>query len=194
MWRGYGANGNGVAIVFDTGQMEAVEQSALIIAPVAYASNEARLRWLEELILKFARILGGSEIPNELLYVAANNLFERIKQFALYSKHHGFKEENEWRVVYFPDRDPEQKLKPMFGYWISGQGLEPKLKFKVEPMAGMVGKGLSLDTIIDQIILGPSSSSPLALNALKRMVQANRPALTRKVWPSTIPFRPISNR
>jgi hypothetical protein len=30
--------------------------------------------------------------------------------FALFTKHHGFKEEKEWRIVYHPDNDREKKI------------------------------------------------------------------------------------
>ena len=42
MWRGYGSNGNGAAIVFDTGQLRVVENAPLIIARVHYGSEIGR--------------------------------------------------------------------------------------------------------------------------------------------------------
>jgi hypothetical protein len=102
MWRGYGANGNGVAIVFDTAQLRVLETSPLIINAVTYDTTEARLAWLKSLLSRFIEVLGGLEIPNQKLHLAAYSLFERIKLFALFTKHHGFKEEREWRVVYWP--------------------------------------------------------------------------------------------
>jgi hypothetical protein len=71
MWRGYGANGNGVAIVFDTSQLNVLESSPLTIAAVTYGTTEARLTWLQELLSKFVKILSASDIPNEKLHVAA---------------------------------------------------------------------------------------------------------------------------
>ncbi len=193
MWRGYGANGNGVALVFDTAQLESVDSSPLIIAPVVYATTEARMNWLRECLKKFTVILNASNIPDDKLYIAAYLLFERIKLFALFSKHHGFKEENEWRVVYMPDRDTEQKLKPMFHYAIGPRGVEPKLKFKIQPISGMTVSDLSLAKITDRIILGPSISSPVALATMQRMLDVlNQSAFKAKLRASTIPFRAIS--
>lgn len=43
-------------------------------------------------------------------------VFERLKLFALFTKHDGFKEEKEWRVVYLSERDTGKKLRSMLGY------------------------------------------------------------------------------
>ena len=193
MWRGYGANGNGVAIVFDTAKLNVAENSPLIIANVKYATREARMDWLNNLLSTFANILSTADIPNEKLYLAAHSLFERIKLFALYTKHQGFKEEDEWRIVYLPERDREKKLEPMFHYSINSRGIEPKLRFKVLPIEGLTADDLSIAKITDRIILGPSISSPIAIASIKRMFDLlKQPDLKSKVCASTIPFRAIS--
>jgi len=192
MWRGYGANGNGVAIVFDTAQLTALQSSPLIIAEVSYDTREARRAWLENKLASFEGLLANADIPDDKVYIAAYALFERIKLFALFSKHRGFSEENEWRVVYLPDRDNEKRLQPMFHYWIGSRGVEPKLKFKVQPMAGFTADDLSLAKITDRIILGPSISSPLAHASVLRMLDILKQAeLKSKLRVSTIPFRAI---
>lgn len=193
MWRGYGANGNGVAIVIDTAQLNVLDGSPLIVAAVTYDTTDARVKWLQELLSKFVGILSAAEIPNEKLHFAAYSLFERIKQFALFTKHHGFKEEKEWRVVYMPDRDHDEKLEPMFHYAIGPRGVEPKLKFKVLPLEGVTAADLSLTKIIERIIMGPTSSSPLASASARRMFDLlKHPDLKPKLRASTIPFRPMS--
>ncbi|OKO69371.1 DUF2971 domain-containing protein [Bradyrhizobium sp. AS23.2] len=192
MWRGYGANGNGVAIVFDTAQLTSLGSSPLIIAKVSYETNQARLAWLQNTMASFEALLAGANIPDEKLYLAAHTLFERIKMFALFSKHRGFIEEQEWRVVYLPDRDKEQKLHSMFHYWIGPRGVEPKLRFKVQPIPKFTADDLSLNKITDRIILGPSISSPLARVSMDRMLNIlNQPELKSKLRISTIPFRAI---
>ena len=42
MWRGYGANGNGVAIVIDTAQLDLIDRSPLIVGSVSYGTAEFR--------------------------------------------------------------------------------------------------------------------------------------------------------
>jgi hypothetical protein len=167
MWRGYGCNGNGVAIVFDTAKVSVMHESPLIIAKVNYASTEGRIEWLNDLILKFATILNNTSISDDkLLYLAALELFERIKIFALFTKHDGFKEEREWRIVYLVNRDRDKKLEPMFNYWIGPNGIQPKLHLKVNELSA----DLSLTKLVDRIILGPSISLPMAKATIFRML------------------------
>lgn len=190
MWRGYGGNGNGAAIIFDTGQLRPVEDTPLIIARVHYGSGEERVAWLEEMLSKCSRILREIEIPDDKLYLAAHALFERIKLFALFSKHRGFAEEREWRIVYVRDRDRDNKLASIFHYWIGPRGVEPKLRLKVAPIEGVTSDDLSLEKIVERILLGPSLSSPLARTAVLRMLdRLGKPYLKDKVYASTIPFR-----
>jgi hypothetical protein len=158
MWRGYGANGNGAAIVFDAGQINVSDKTPLIIAQVSYATTQARLDWLRNTLSRFEGLLARANIPDEKLHLAAYALFERIKIFALFTKHRGFIEEDEWRIVYLPDRDQEKRIQSMFHYWIGSRGVEPKLKFKVQPIAGLTADDLSLEKITDRIILGPSTT------------------------------------
>lgn len=160
MWRGYGGNGNGVAIVFDTAQLEHVQGSPLIISKVIYATQEQRVEWLKKKLSDFAIILQKIKVPDEKLYLPAYFLFQRIKLCALFTKHTGFCEEKEWRVVYLIDRDTNNQLTQMCNYSIGSRGIEPKLQFKVAPIGGITPDNLSLSKIIERVILGPSISSP----------------------------------
>jgi hypothetical protein len=44
MWRGYGENGKGAALVFDFSKMPVVDRSPFAFAQVLYASSETRVR------------------------------------------------------------------------------------------------------------------------------------------------------
>jgi hypothetical protein len=192
MWRGYGGNGTGAAIVFDTGKLGVQESSPLIIARVHYASTEERTKWLEQLMERFAELLRAANVPDDQLHVPAYYLFERIKLFALFSKHDGFREEQEWRVVYAPDRDEEQRLAPMFHYSLGPRGAELRLRFKIAPMDGVSDPELSLTKLVNRIILGPSISSILAQRAVTRMLErAGKADMSGIVLASSIPFRPV---
>jgi hypothetical protein len=57
------------------------------------------------LVTQFAGILGSSGLPGDKLAQASYYYFQRLKLFAIFTKHPGFKEENEWRVMYMRDRD-----------------------------------------------------------------------------------------
>jgi Protein of unknown function (DUF2971) len=192
MWRGYGANGNGAAIVIDTAKINVSETTPLIVAQVSYHTREARLDWLRTLLSNFEVLLARADLPDDKLHVAAHALFERIKIFALFTKHRGFIEEDEWRIVYLPDRDPDKKLHSMFHYLIGSRGVEPKLRFKISPVPGLTADDLSLAKITDRIILGPSVASPMARAAVLRMLDIlKQPELKPRLRVSSIPFRAV---
>ena len=81
--------------------------------------------------------MDANEIPDEQLYLGAAALFERVKQIALFTKHSGFREEREWRIVYMSERDDHGKLKAMYHFLNGRRGVEPKLRFRVEPIDGI---------------------------------------------------------
>jgi Protein of unknown function (DUF2971) len=192
MWRGYGSNGHGAAILFDTSKLYPVEDSPLILAKVHYGRYDERLNWFDKTASKFADILTRSQIPDDKVAMASIGLFERLKLFALFTKHHGFKEENEWRVVYLSDRDTDKRLTSKRHYLNGPRGVEPKLRLKIAPMAGVIGPDLSLDKVIASILLGPSISGPLAVKSVERMLEViGKPELKSRLFASSIPFRAI---
>lgn len=100
MWRGYGGNGNGAAIVLDSRKIEYLPGTVpVIISQVTYASTAERKAWVDRKMSEFAALIGKHAVPQEKLYIPIHELFERIKMFALFSKHDGFSEEAEWRIT-----------------------------------------------------------------------------------------------
>jgi hypothetical protein len=191
MWRGYGGNGSGAAIVFDTAKLgDPIQSSALIVGKVRYGTQKERLDWIDKLIQRFAALLRGADLPDEKLYIATYAVFTRLSYYALFSKHRGFHEEREWRVAYLPERDISKALASMCTYEVGPRGVEPKLKLKVQGIEGQTNKGLSLASIIDRILLGPSVSSPVAMSSFLRMLDiAGKSELKGRVRASGIPFR-----
>lgn len=193
MWRAYGGSGNGAALVFNTSFLTGPkDDSPLLIGKVHYASGDQRKAWLEERIRKWCSIIEVAGVPNDKLHLAAHSMFMAIKIYALTSKHHGFSEENEWRLIYLPDRDPTGMLKGNFDYVIGKQGVEPKLKFKIAPLPLKSPEVWTFESILDRIILGPSLSTMLARSSIVRMLQViGKPTFGSKVVSSGIPLRPI---
>ncbi|MBM3562627.1 MAG: DUF2971 domain-containing protein [Alphaproteobacteria bacterium] len=189
MWRGYGANGNGAAIVFDTGKLVPRDGTPLIIARVDYASTDDRRKWIADKIDNLARILSSTSIPDDKLSFPALAFFERLKTFAIFSKHPGFREEREWRAVYKPELDLQKAFTHMIDYAVTSRGIEPKLKFKVQPLPGFIEDDVSLEKVIHRIILGPTISSPLAQASVAKMLDHIAPVLKTHVVASSIPFR-----
>jgi hypothetical protein len=197
MWRGYGAHGNGAALIFNTHFITAPkENSPIALTRVSYASRETRLSWLQAQIEQWCNALmtSSTAIPDDKLYIVAYQFFSLVKLFALKFKHDGFQEEREWRLIYMADRDPQGIfLKERFGYIIGSRGVEPKLKFKIQPLPIDPRDTWTFATILEAIILGPSVASPLARASVVRMLEnMGKADFAKKVISSTIPLRPIN--
>jgi hypothetical protein len=134
-----------------------------------------------------------SDINQTPSYLASYVAFSIVKTHALSTKHAGFAEEKEWRVVYHPDRDAANALRPFLQYNIGDRGVEPKLKYRIGHIAGVTADDLALDRLLDRIILGPSVSSPLARRSVERMLDnIGKPQFKPLLRSSGIPLRPVS--
>jgi Protein of unknown function (DUF2971) len=193
MWRGYGQHGNGAAIVFDPSKITEVPTSPLIISKVSYVKDDQRIAQVQSSLNSWVELTASLALPDDKLYLAAHTAFWLVKTLALVTKHSGFLEEKEWRIIYYPDRDETGALKPFLDYHIGNRGIEPKLKYKVGHVASVSAPDLALERIIERIILGPSLSTPLALRSVQRMLDSiQRPHYKPLLRPSTIPLRPSS--
>lgn len=187
MWRGYGGDGNGVAIVFDMGPLLAA-RSPLLVRQVQYLSYEASEAWMEQKLAQFAATLQDLDGPVEGMQAAASALFERIKLFALFTKHRGFHEEREWRLVYLREHDHAGVFTQQLHYAIGPRGIEPRLRFSTTAL-GTPGAQPSLEQMVRRIILGPVLATPLALRSVVRMLELYQPAWSVRVARSSTPYR-----
>ena len=191
MWRGYGGNGTGAAIVLDTAKLNVYDGSPLILDRVTYARRDERVSWVQSRVALLAERLQQMEPPDDQLHIAAIAFLERLKRFSLFTKDRGFHEENEWRAVYVRERDTQKQLDGMFGYATGRNGILPRLKLRIAPLEGSFAKTFSLSEVVYRIILGPSQSGPLALLTVRRMLeQLGKADLAARVVASTIPYRP----
>jgi len=191
MWRGYGANGSGVALVFKSSVIPLADEPLFMIDRVEYATTPQRREWIRDRLDRLTQAFDGNALAEDEVILVAHEWVERIKIFSLFSKHHGFREEDEWRVVYMAERDKGGLLKAMLGYAITSRGVVPKLKVPLAPVPGVPSDGISLENLIERIILGPTASSPMAVKSVSRMLDHhNRSSLVDKIVPSMIPFRP----
>lgn len=185
MWRGYGSDGNGVAIVFDFAPLLAAA-SPLLVRQVQYLSYEQSEAWMEQKLERFAHHLAQLGGPPEAMQQAAAALFERIKLFALFTKHRGFHEEREWRMVYLREHDTQGVLHQQLHYAIGERGIEPRLRLT---MSALGQGGPALEDLVERIILGPVLATPLALRSAQRMLELHRPAWAPRVVRSSTPYR-----
>jgi hypothetical protein len=192
MWRGYGSNGHGAALVFDTGLIHRRDEIPMIISKVTYASDDERMLILRAKFVQFAAALTSLGVSDDQLYIPAFQIFNWVKVSALTSKHDGFKEEDEWRLIYMPERDKAHVLTPRISYFIGPRGPEPKLKMSIAPIPIPPIPAWGFAEILDRIVLGPALSNPLTRIAIERMLsECKKDHFIPKLYSSTIPFRMI---
>lgn len=190
MWRAYGDDANGIAVVFDTSVIEGDQSSPFVVKKIFYGTDDERRGLIHETLKKFAQHLQQASIPTEKLNIAADRLFVWIKIFAVFSKHYGFREEKEWRIAYFGERDDANKAVRFMSYFLRAPSIESKLKYPIAELKNSAGESHSLNSITKKIILGPTHFNPLAMDAVKKMLSEKSQAeLIPKLVSSTIPYR-----
>lgn len=191
MWRGYGAQGNGAAIIFNTAAIAVALNTPIFLSKVRYETGESRRAWIKARIEDCFQRIKKFDVPDSKMWIPAHVLFEIIKVFSLTSKHKGFDDEREWRVVYLPERDRTGSLAGNRAHIITSRGVEPKLRLKIAPLPGTDDSNWTFNDIFDKIILGPGVSSELSRRSVQRMLENHgKKALADKVFASGIPFRP----
>jgi hypothetical protein len=200
MWRGYGALGDGVAIVFDTGPLVDSEDpaaaSVLFAAPIFYGDEQQRMALMVGLVQEFIDILKAHPPTKDVVHEAAFHLHHCVVVQSLLMKHLCFQEEREWRLIYMKHVDDEAELHDDIGYHIGEDGFaQPKFKFRVRPVKGMGRDTLDLRDVIERFIVGPAVAGPASLATFRRIVEQRLgPEFAKKVVGSTIPFRPRVSR
>jgi hypothetical protein len=191
MWRGYGANGHGAALIFNTSFLAFQAGSPLLIAKVFYVTEQQRVDWLQKMFRRCVDVVKDNNITDADLHAVGHQMFYLMLIYSLVSKHPGFVEEQEWRIVYLPDQDREGLLKGQYSYVLAANSIAPRLRFPIEPLHIEPRQTWSFNSILDSILLGPMHSSSLAEFAVKRMFEVlKKPEFIPKLRKSDIPLRP----
>jgi Protein of unknown function (DUF2971) len=151
MWRAYGGT-TGVAIVMNGGVMfSASDALKAYSSPVFYGDPDA---FADEFMKVVRSIQSNGQLLAKLgRETVKNTVFEILRFAVLCTKHPGFREEREWRVIAAPRLNPSSRL-------ISGVELVrgvPQIVLKIElknvPEEGL--EGLAPAELINRIIIGP---------------------------------------
>lgn len=169
MWRAYGGNTN-VAFVFNNKPF-VTESNALnaFTSPVLYCDKHRFKDF-------FLEIVKGLEDNFNALEQAgpthvANSLTWAFHFAALSTKHPGFAEEREWRVIHSPSMLPSEKIKFDIETVESVPQKVYKLKMENHPLEGFVGA--TLPEMLEEIIIGPTRSPWPIYEALATKLEEN---------------------
>jgi hypothetical protein len=186
MWRAYGGKA-GVAVILNPsvflGNSDAVPA---FTSPVAYLSQDA-------FIAELGRVTDNIEGQSEFLRQAGredmlNSLFHAFRLAAVCTKHPGFQEEREWRIVYAPSFNSSDRIVRSVDLIHGVPQIVHNIPFKDYPDEGFVGA--ELPKLIHRIIIGPTEfPEELRLATIALLEEAKVPDAAGKVVCSTIPLR-----
>jgi hypothetical protein len=158
MWRAYGEQ-TGVAFVMNN-PLFVTPSDALkaYSSPVAYLNDQGFAR-------EFSRVVDNINTEADFIRTQGRDairtfIFHMFRSAALCTKHLGFLEEKEWRVVY----SPSAELSPYLIKEIQSIGGVPQPIYKI-PLKDIPEEGLSgaeIPALLDRIIIGPTEY-PLAI-------------------------------
>lgn len=186
MWRAYGGP-VGVAVVLNPTVFLSVSDAlSAFSSPVAYLSEA-------EFEVEFGRVVTNIEQSIDFLRPMGqkgmlNHLYHAFRLAVLCTKHPGFREEREWRIVYNPVSYPSARIEPSVELIRGMPQIVHSIPFKDYPDEGLVGA--ELPKLIERVIIGPTEFPSQVRQALvKLLVDAGVADAATKVVCSTIPLR-----
>ena len=186
MWRAYGGV-TGVAIVMNgTAMFSPSNALRAYSSPVFYADEAA---FTDEFMRTAKGIEDEAEFIRSLGREVVKNIVFRMFRFAiLCTKHPGFREELEWRVIASPMLEPSPRLKSDIETVRGVPQTVLKIKLENVPQEGLVG--MALPELVDRIIIGPCEFPLVTRRGLVQLLNSlNVPDADRRVVVSDIPLR-----
>ncbi len=186
MWRAYGGE-SGVAIVIKNEAFFLQSELPIYASPVEYLNDD---EFEKKLNLVAKNIISELDFMKKFdPEIIIRSMFIALKFAALCTKHPGFKEEREWRVICSPTMDDVSPYLKKETESIKGVPLIVyKLPLKDKPDIGLVG--IEIPRLVDRIIIGPTDY-PLAM--WKAFVEILENAGVKnpgsKIFVSDIPLR-----
>jgi Protein of unknown function (DUF2971) len=186
MWRAYG-NGAGVALVINGPVMFANTHVIQVMSgPVAYRRRDEVATELNEIA---KNIFDHADFLKSVSWDAARKaVFNMFLFGVLCTKHPGFIEESEWRVIASPQMYKSEYLTSAIEVIRGVPQRVLKLDLKNHPEQGFVG--LAIPELIDRIIIGPCQFPEIVRAAFFELLQeAGVPDADERIVDSKIPLR-----
>lgn len=187
MWRAYGEHQAKAALVLNK-PPEPIEELPLILSPAAYFTYEELENELLTMIknikenMTFIKTLD----PNKVL----GNVITYLITLAVCLKHPGFKEEQEWRVIYLPKM--QAQATELIERSVESIAGVPQIVYKLVLEEYEKSRVISMDipNLVDKIIIGPTQYPLALLDAFHILLnEAGVSDASNKIVISDIPLR-----
>jgi hypothetical protein len=186
MWRAYGQN-TGVAIVFNGGPfLRPTNALKAYSSPVAYLT-------VNKFDDQFVSLL--DRIENEAGYLrdrgeelVSTQLFSAFRYAILCTKHPGFHEEREWRVIHSPTFQHSERIATDV---VTINGVpQPVCKISLQDVPEEGLTGLEIPSLVDRIIIGPTEYPNVIREAfMTELFRAGMSETAKRIIVSDIPLR-----
>lgn len=185
MWRAYGGQ-NGVALVVNSDVFSLRTNSlGAYSSPVLYANQLVFDKWFGQVAENIQRENAFFRRRGEVDF--QNRIFNLCRFAVLCTKHPGFAEEEEWRVIYSL-KERSDKLYRDVEIVRGVPQIVYKLPLKDHPAEGLVG--LEIPKLFNRIIIGPTDNAFATYEALVELLdKAGVADAGNKVFESQIPLR-----
>jgi len=186
MWRTY-KNAPGIAVVMNNKAF--LSPSVALKAytsPVAYLTNEA----FEQELGKLANSLESESdfLKGQDRQAVVSHVFNAFKFAILCTKHPGFQEEREWRVIYSPRLEKSKYLAK--DIQVFGGIPQPIYKIPLKDIPEEDFVGVEIPKLVDRIIIGPTQYPSAAREAFEYLLEnAGVDNPENRVVVSDIPLR-----
>lgn len=186
MWRAYGGNTNVALVLSSRPFLSETSATQAYTSPVFYGDQSMFIQEFTKVVdafeenLTLARELGGD---------AVKSLFENIFHFSVLStKHPGFSEEREWRVIYSPSLFAADKINLHLEVVNGVPQQVYKFPLVDYPSEGLIG--VTLPDLLERVIIGPTNSAETIAEALGlALMQEGVQDWSDRVSLSKIPLR-----
>lgn len=187
MWRAYRQGSLGVALVFKSDPfMLRSDALKAYSSPVSYLGEQAFHRELFRVVANInAHCAFLVSVPRQLLL---GYIFNMLLFGVTCSKHPGFHEEREWRIIHVPSYSPSTVLEKSIEV-VAGVP-QPVFKIPLEdiPEEGLVG--IEIPRLLDRIIVGPSQFPFAVYQAfVHELAKAGVVDASSRITISNIPLR-----
>jgi len=186
MWRAYGGNTN-IAFVFNNGPFTRPSRAwTVFTTPVLYADESLFTSEFEKLVHSvednedFLRNLS----PDMLV----RTMVEVFHAAVLSTKHPGFHEEREWRIIHSPTLQPNPNLQSSIETIAGVLQRVYKIPFVNHPEADLTGA--TVPELLDRIIIGPTQYPwPIYESLVQELLNCGVKDAGGRVWISNVPLR-----
>lgn len=186
MWRAYGG-ATGVAIVMNGSPfLSSSDALKVYTSPVAYLNKNDFEKEFGTLLLEISNNRDWLITQGEDFIF--NRIFETFRFAILCTKHPGFHEEKEWRIIYTPTYNRSDRLIPDIQS-IRGAP-QPICKIPLKDIPEEELMGIEIPNFVDRVIIGPTQY-PMAIREafVTLLKEAGMQDAPNRVFVSDIPLR-----